>query len=225
MRKSICVLVFCTALLLNCGGGGNSTAPVPYSDYPTISASASPSIINQGDNTTLTWTTTNADRVEISSSNATPVAIVGSPSGVITLAPTETTTYTLTAYGVKTAQAAVLVTVIQVIVPPPPPPPPPPVIQASVTVQWDLPTTYIDNTIIGPADIAEMVVLVYMKSTNDPFLFTDQPVATSLPGATEVTFGPMDVNRGATYYFSVRARMANGLASDFMIPSATCIWN
>jgi hypothetical protein len=173
-------------------------------------------MINQGETCTLTWTSTNADRVEISG-----VPEASSPSGVVVVAPQVSTTYTISAYGVTTAVAEVQVTVITVIVPPPPPPPPPPVITAYITATWELPTTYDDGTPLDPATVS---VLLFMKSSADPFTDLDLPIAEALPGATSVEFGPVDINRGATYYFSCKAKTSTGEISVFS-PVVVHIWN
>jgi len=223
MRKSLCALALVVALtFFGCSGSSppNTTAPVPYSDTPTVSIVAVPGTINQGESATLTWTSTNAEWVEISG-----IPGVTSPSGVVTVTPDVTTDYTATAYGVQSsAPVTITVTVITVVVPPPPPPPPPAVFPVQITVQWEMPTMYTDDTLIDPADIATMSVLLYMKTTPDPFTDLDLPIAESLPGATSVDFGPVDINRGATYYFSCKAKMSTGEISAFA-PSVTNIWN
>jgi hypothetical protein len=185
-----------------------------------VSVVVSPSTINQGASATLTWTSTNADSVEISG-----VPEATSPSGVVNVTPNQTTTYTVIARGVQpSAPVTVTVTVITLVVPPPPPPPPPPVFPVQITATWEMPTTYDDNTPIAPEDAATMSVLLYMKSTPDPFTDADLPIAESMPGATSVDFGPVDVNRGATYYFSCKAKTAAGEASVFS-PTVVYIWN
>jgi hypothetical protein len=219
MKKLLCVVAIAALTFFGCGGS-SPPAPVAYSDVPTVSVVATPSTINQGESATLTWTSTNATGVEISG-----VPGATSPSGVVTVAPDQTTTYTVTARGANlSAPATVTVTVITMIVPPPPPPPPPPIFPVQVTVQWTMPTLYTDNTAIDPADIATLSVLLYMKSTSGPFTDADLPIAESMPGATSVEFGPVDVNRGATYYFSCKAKMATGEVSAFS-PTVVHIWN
>ena len=82
--------------------------------------SASPASITAGASATLNWTTSGATGVTIDQGIGT-VAATGSRS----VAPSATTTYTLTATnsaGATAAQATVTVTAA----PPPPPPPPPP---------------------------------------------------------------------------------------------------
>jgi hypothetical protein len=215
MRKFLCALVFSVALLFGCGGSNTAQTPPP-ADLPTISISASPNPINQGESTTITWTTTNATSVEISG-----IPEATSPSGVVTVTPAVTTVYEITAHGVQAVSAQVVVTVITVIVPSPPPPPPPPVITVYITARWEMPTTYTDGTPLDPTTVS---VLLFMKSTPDPFTDLDLPIAEALPGATSVDFGPVDVNRGATYYFSCKAKTSTGEISVFS-PVIVYIWN
>jgi len=218
LRKWFGLLAVIAMLLVGCSGGGHTTAPVPPSDTPTVSVTVSPPTILQGESATLTWTTTNADRVEISG-----IPGATSPSGVVTVTPDQTTTYTVTAYGVKSMAVEVQVTVITLIVPPPPPPPPPPIFPVFIRATWVMPTTYTDGTPI-PSTVV-LSVLLFMKPTNAPFDNTvDIPIAEALPGAASVDFGPVDVNRGATYYFSCKAKTSTGEISDFA-PSVTHIWN
>ncbi|HEY6183287.1 MAG TPA: alkaline phosphatase family protein [Terriglobales bacterium] len=93
------------ALLVGCqgiqplppgGGGGNA---------PTASLTASPTTVNAGQSTTLTWQTTNATTVTIDGGIGTVAA-----SGSQQVTPTATTTYNLTATGAggtMTASASV----------------------------------------------------------------------------------------------------------------------
>src|ERR1700679_2527995 len=70
--------------------------------------SASPTPVAAGASTTLSWTTSKADSVTVTPGDSEPLSADGS----IVLAPTETTTYTLTAtnsVGSKTARGAVTV--------------------------------------------------------------------------------------------------------------------
>jgi peptidoglycan-associated lipoprotein len=74
-------------------------------------------MIQQGQSSTLTWSSTNATALTIDS-------VVGTvaPEGTTSVSPTESTTYTITATGPGgSANASALVTVT----PPPPPTPPP----------------------------------------------------------------------------------------------------
>ncbi len=213
--KTLFVLLISVALLFGCGGGpGESPAP-----QPTVAISAAPEIIGAGQQTTITWVSTGATRVEISG-----IPDASSPSGALVVSPATTTTYTITAYGGSQASiAAVTVTVIPIALPPIPPPPPPLVYSVSITVTWDLPATYGDGTPIALSDQALIVVTVFMKTDTSTFLDTDLPLATSAPGATSVTFGPIDVTQWVTYYVSAKASV-NGLTSTFASP-VTHVWN
>jgi phospholipase C len=83
---------------------------------PTITMSVSPSVVASGQNTTLSWTSTNATSVAISPSilgdDQTTVAL----SGSVAIVPTATTTYTATATGVGgvTAQASTTINILGV---------------------------------------------------------------------------------------------------------------
>ncbi len=94
------------------GTGGTATAQVTIAvehPAPSITFSASPSSVLLGQSSTLNWSTTHADTVEIDQ-NIGSVAQTDSRS----VSPTQTTTYTLTATGpggTATAQVTVTVTV------------------------------------------------------------------------------------------------------------------
>ncbi len=88
-----------TTYTLTATGGGQtvtSTATVTVTSAPVVTAqiSASPTTIQSGQSTTLTWSTTNATSVSISPGIGTVAA-----SGTQVVSPTQTTTYTLTATG------------------------------------------------------------------------------------------------------------------------------
>ena len=90
------------------GGTATSSATVTILEPPEITFTAEPATIMVGKATTLTWTTMEADSVTISPG-------VGSsldPNGSISVAPMETTTYTLSANGPGgSSQANVTITV------------------------------------------------------------------------------------------------------------------
>jgi peptidoglycan-associated lipoprotein len=91
-------------------------APPPPAARPTVTLQASPTSINKGDSTTLSWSSTNATQLSIAPGVG-AVSPVGSPK----ITPSDSTTYTLTATGPGgSADASVRVTVAA---PPPPPPP------------------------------------------------------------------------------------------------------
>ena len=113
----------CLALIGEAGCGGGPTTSVQKSSPgssspPSIVLSATPSTINSGATTTLSWTT----------SQATNVTIMGlgtfAASGSTTVTPTATTTYTAVANGPGgTANAKTTVTVTALGPGPAPPPP------------------------------------------------------------------------------------------------------
>ena len=82
-------------------------APAPAAAQPTVTLSASPSTINPGDSTTLSWTSTDATDADIEPGVG-KVAVQGSTP----VNPTSSTTYTITATGAGgTATATTRVTV------------------------------------------------------------------------------------------------------------------
>jgi hypothetical protein len=163
--------------------------------------------------------TENAVRVEVSG-----VPYASSPSGVIQVSPQETTTYTVTAYGATglSASIEVTVTVINIVAPPPPPPPPPPIYSVMVEVNWGLPTLYSDGSSIHPDNVALIVTYIFMNPSGVPFDNNSIPVASSQPGATSLTFGPVDVVKGEPYHFTAKSEL-NGMFSDFG-PVVTHTW-
>src|SRR5260370_19126095 len=91
--------------------------PAPAPARPTVTLQASPTSINKGDSTTLSWSSTNATQLSIA-----PDVGAVSPEGSTKVTPADSTTYTITATGPGgSADASVRVTVAA---PPPPPPPP-----------------------------------------------------------------------------------------------------
>jgi peptidoglycan-associated lipoprotein len=91
-------------------------APAPAPARPTVTLQASPTSINKGDSTTLSWSSTNATQLSIA-----PDVGAVSPEGSTKVAPSNSATYTITATGPGgSADASVRVTVAA---PPPAPPP------------------------------------------------------------------------------------------------------
>ncbi len=98
-------------------------APVAPPARPTVTLQASPTFIQLGESTTVSWSSTNATELNLSGIGRV------APEGSSKVSPTESTTYAITATGPGgTAEANVRVTVS-----PPPPPPPPP--QPTVTLE------------------------------------------------------------------------------------------
>ena len=84
-----------TTYTLTATGNGQTvtgTATVTVTTVPTVQFSASPTTIQAGQSTTLTWSTTDATSVSIDNGIGAVAA-----SGSMTVSPTQTTTYTLTA--------------------------------------------------------------------------------------------------------------------------------
>ncbi len=92
-------------------------APAPPPAKPTVSLQANPTSINQGESSTLSWTSTDATQLTIS-----PEVGAVTAQGSTKVSPSDSTTYTITASGPGgSADSSARVTVNA---PPPPPPPP-----------------------------------------------------------------------------------------------------
>jgi phospholipase C len=122
-RSSLVVVFALAALLIGCqgiqplpppgsGSGGSGGGTGGSTPAPTASLSASPTTVDSGQATTLTWQTTNATTVTIDGGIGTVAA-----SGTQQVTPTATTTYTLTATGAGGTQDA---TAMVTVNPPPP---------------------------------------------------------------------------------------------------------
>jgi phospholipase C len=83
---------------------------------PTITMNVSPTVVASGQNTTLSWTSTNATSVTISPSILGDDVTSTALSGSVAIVPTTTTTYTATATGVQgvTAQATATINILGV---------------------------------------------------------------------------------------------------------------
>ena len=91
--------------------------PAPASARPTVTLQASPTSVNKGDSSTLSWNSTDATQLTIA-----PEVGDVTAQGSTKVTPTDSTTYTITASGPggsATATASVTVNA-----PPPPPPAP-----------------------------------------------------------------------------------------------------
>ncbi len=154
MRKSLVTLAVLTLVLVAVVLGGTGCAkkvapppppvvaappppPPPPPPAPTISLSASPSTIQNGQSTTLSWNATNTTGVSIDGGIGTV-----EPSGSRSVSPTASTTYSAKATGPGgTATAETRITVTE---PPPPPPPPPPPITDSAFFESRIKDAYFD---------------------------------------------------------------------------------
>ncbi len=116
--------------------------PAPRPPAPSVDISASPSAIQQGQCTTLTWSSTNTTAVSISQGIGTVAA-----NGSQQVCPATSTSYLITgtgAGGSLTASTTVGVT-------PPPPAPAPPPERLTLHINFDT-----DKADIRPADIPEL---------------------------------------------------------------------
>lgn len=115
------MLVLALVMILTLGACKKKAAPPPPPPpppppAPTATLTANPTTIQAGQQTTLTWETTNATEVSIEGIGAVQ------PSGSQTVTPATSTTYRLTAKGEGgTQNATARVTVTEAPAPPPPP--------------------------------------------------------------------------------------------------------
>jgi len=90
--------------------------PPPPAARPTVSLQASPTSINKGDSTTLSWTSTDATQLTVS-----PDVGAVTAQGSTKVTPSDSTTYTITASGPGgSADSSARVTVAAPLPPPPP---------------------------------------------------------------------------------------------------------
>ena len=92
-------------------------APAPAPARPTVTLQASPTSINKGDSSTLSWNSTDATQLTIE-----PEIGAVTAQGSTKVSPSDSTTYTITATGPGGSASATAT--VTVNAPPPPPPPP-----------------------------------------------------------------------------------------------------
>src|SRR5260370_41370406 len=92
-------------------------APAPAPARPTVTLQASPTSINKGDSSTLSWNSTDATQLTIA-----PEIGAATAHGTTKVTPSDSTTYTITASG--PGGSANTTASVTVNAPPPPPPPP-----------------------------------------------------------------------------------------------------
>jgi peptidoglycan-associated lipoprotein len=120
-RGAILTAIFALAFVAGCAKKPAAApppppAPPPPAAKPSVSLQASPTSINKGDSSTLSWTSTDATTLTIS-----PEVGAVTAQGSTKVTPSDSTTYTITASGPGgSADSSVRVTVAA---PPPPPPP------------------------------------------------------------------------------------------------------
>jgi len=118
-RASLLAVLAAAALTVGCNKKPvAATAPpastAPPAARPTVTLQATPTSINKGDVTTLSWSSTNATQLTIS-----PEVGAVAPEGSTKVTPADSTTYTITASGPGgTADSSVRITVAA---PAPPP--------------------------------------------------------------------------------------------------------
>jgi peptidoglycan-associated lipoprotein len=126
--------------------------PPPPPPAPTLSLKASPSAIEKGQPTTITWNSTNATNISIDNGIGTVEA-----SGSRTVRPSESTTYMAKASGPggnATSEARVTVT--------PPPavtPPPPPVITDAAFFESNIKDAFFDYDQYGIRSDAQQILI------------------------------------------------------------------
>jgi peptidoglycan-associated lipoprotein len=120
-RGAILTAIFALAFVAGCKKKEIAPPPPPpppplAAAKPTVSIQATPTSINKGDSSTLSWTSTDATTLTIS-----PEVGAVTAQGSTKVSPSDSTTYTITASGPGgSADSSVRVTVAA---PPPPPPP------------------------------------------------------------------------------------------------------
>jgi peptidoglycan-associated lipoprotein len=92
--------------------------PAPAPASPTVTLQASPTSVNKGESSTLSWNSTDATQLSIA-----PEVGAVTAQGSTKVTPSDTTTYTITATGPGGSTSATAT--VTVNAPPPPPPPPP----------------------------------------------------------------------------------------------------
>jgi len=181
-------------------------APPPPAARPTVTLQASPTSINKGDSTTLSWSSTNATQLSIA-----PDVGAVSPEGSTKVTPSDSATYTITATGPGgSADASVRVTVAG-----PPPPPPPPSAGPSIEELFarDVRDSYFDY---NKADIRPDARDALGKTAN--FLRDRPQVKVTIEGhcdergSTEYNLGLGDRRANATKQFLVSL----GISADRM---------
>jgi peptidoglycan-associated lipoprotein len=121
-RAGLLVAFAAVALTVGCGKKTvapppTPPAPAPAPARPTVTLQASPSSINSGESSTLSWNSTDATQLSID-----PGVGAVPAQGTAKVTPSDTTTYTITASGPGGSTSATAT----VSVNPPPPPPPAP---------------------------------------------------------------------------------------------------
>jgi len=161
------------------GGTATSTVSVTVLYPPTVSISSSPETIILGETTTLSWSSANADAVLIEPGIG-PVP----SSGNVTVLPSETTTYTITASGPGgIATSAVMVTVLN-----------PPAVEMTATP--------------GSIIIGESAILAWTSMYADRVLI--EPGVGSFPAGGSISVSP---NQTTSYTITATGPGGNSTAA------------
>ena len=121
-RAGFLVAFAAAALTVGCGKKTvapppTPPAPAPAPARPTVTLQASPSSVNTGESSTLSWNSTDATQLSID-----PGVGAVPAQGTAKVTPSDTTTYTITATGPGGSTTATAT--VSVNAPPPPPPAP-----------------------------------------------------------------------------------------------------
>src|SRR5207244_5791213 len=120
-RAGFLVALAAAALTVGCGKKTVAPPPTPPAPAPsparsTVTLQASPSSVNAGESSTLSWNSTDATQLSID-----PGVGALPAQGTAKVTPSDTTTYTITASGPGGSTSATAT--VSVNAPPPPPPP------------------------------------------------------------------------------------------------------
>src|SRR6266849_5218651 len=91
-------------------------APAPAAARPTVTLQASPTSINKGESSTLSWNSTDATELSIA-----PEVGAITAQGSTKVTPSDSTTYTITATGPGGSANATATVTVNAPLPPPPP--------------------------------------------------------------------------------------------------------
>jgi peptidoglycan-associated lipoprotein len=171
--------------------------PAPPAPAPTISLNASPSAIERGQSTTLSWDSSNAAGVTIDNGVGTV-----EPSGSRMISPASSTTYTARASGPggnAVAEARVTVTA-----PPPVTPPPPPAISDELFFSTNIKDAFFDYDQYTIRDDARAALQADARALNER------------PGIRIMVEGYCDERGSEKYNLALGDRRANA-AKDFLV--------
>ena len=188
------IIVLAMAVIVTISACKKKTAPAPPppppATAPTASLTANPATIQQGQATTLSWTTQNATEVTLEG-----MGRVG-PSGSQTVTPKTSTTYRLTAKGAGgTQEATARVTVTA---------PPPPVTSAAAAGEREM---FVRNM----KDIYFDYDKYDVRASEQPSLQADAAFLKSHPGIRFTIEGHCDERGSAEYNLALGDNRANSV--------------